>query len=188
MRLVDHLDAVMHAGRPAPVDRCWSSPPLPCAGFIELPEEPKRLTRRLDETVREDLLVLQALYDRPEGAEARTRALRRRLKIMPPVRAIIAATAVILFPVAILGMLVWSRFFPPKSINSEWLAWGLAVAAALYALFALKVVLWDRLRLVRLGRASAARSASSPAATPPYACSLGQLHRPRPRHRAPSDH
>jgi hypothetical protein len=150
-RLVDHLDAVAHVIVPRLVDAVLETGGTG-AGFIDLPEEPKRLLRRLDTTVREDLLVLQTLYDRPDGAPQRTRSLRRRLRIKTPVGAMVAGAIVVLVPPAILAVLVWSRFFAPKTVNAEWVAWGLAGAAAIYALFALKVILWDRLRLVRLGR------------------------------------
>ena len=151
VRLVDHLDAVLHTVVPRLVDAVLQTGGKG-AGFIELPEDPKRLLRRLDSTVRDDLLLLQTLYDRPDGAPRRTRLLRRRLRIKPPIGSMVAGATVAVVPAAILGALVWSKFFAPKSINPLWLAWGIAAAAGLYSIFALKVVLWDRLRLLRMGR------------------------------------
>jgi hypothetical protein len=151
VRLVDHLDAVAHAIVPRLIDAVFAGSGQ-SAGFIELPEEPRRLLRRLDPAVRNDLLVLQTVYDRPDDAPRRTRTLRRRLRIKPPVGAMVAGATVAVVPAAILAALVWSRFFAPKTINHVWLAWAIAAVAGAYSIFALKVVLWDRLGLLRMGR------------------------------------
>jgi hypothetical protein len=151
VRLVDHLDAVLHAVIPRLTDAILGAGGKG-AGFIELPEEPKRLLRRLDSSVRDDLLVLQTIYDRPEEAPRRTRILRRRLRIKAPIGAMVAGATVAVVPAIIIGALIWSRFFAPKTLNQTWMAWGIAGLAALYAIFALKVVLWDRVGLLRMGR------------------------------------
>jgi hypothetical protein len=151
MRLVDHLDAVAHAIVPRLIDAVLGVGGKG-AGFIELPEDPKRLVRRLDSTVREDLLLLQTLYDRPDEAPRRTRMLRRRLRIRAPIGAMVAGATVAVVPAIIVAALVWSHYFAPSSIDPQWMAWAIAIAAGLYSLFTLKVVLWDRLRLLRTGR------------------------------------
>src|SRR4051812_7414553 len=52
MRLVDHLDAVLHGVIPRLVDAILEQGTDVGGGFFELPEDPKRLVRRLDDTIK----------------------------------------------------------------------------------------------------------------------------------------
>jgi hypothetical protein len=148
LRLVDHLDAVLSAVVPRVVDAVLGSGPEP----IDLPEDTKSILRRLDTTLRGDLLLLQALYDRPDTAADRTVALRRRLKFLPPLRIISNNAALVVFPLLILAALVWTRLVPFKGVSPETTAWGLAGVTLLYAIFALKVGVYDRWKLMRTAK------------------------------------
>ncbi len=145
IRLVDHLDAVLHAVVPRVTDAVLGTGPDP----IDLPADPRETVKRMDTTLRRDLLLLQALYDRPEGAHDRTVELRRRLRFLPPLRIISNNAALIIFPLVLIAAVLWARFWSPATLNKHWAAWVLVAAAALYAVFALKVGVWDRLMLVR---------------------------------------
>ncbi|HYE62228.1 MAG TPA: hypothetical protein VD997_09545 [Phycisphaerales bacterium] len=145
VRLVDHLDAVLAAVVPRLSDAILAQGPEP----VELPADPKELLKRLDITLRRDLLLLQALYDRPENAAERTIDMRRRLKFLPPLRIISNNAALVVFPLAILAALLWTKFAPPPRLDRQLAAMVLAGAAGLYAIFALKVGVWDRWKLLR---------------------------------------
>ncbi len=148
LRLVDHQDAVLCAVVPRLVDAVVGSGPDP----IDLPEDSKNILRRLDSTLRRDLLLLQALYDRPDTAAERTVALRRRLKFLPPLRIISNNAALVVFPLLILAAVVWTKLVPIRGVKPEMTAWGLVGITLLYAIFALKVGVYDRWKLMRTAK------------------------------------
>ncbi|MBL8764231.1 MAG: hypothetical protein JNM07_08170 [Phycisphaerae bacterium] len=83
IRLTDHVDAILSLIVGPLVDAALgeAGPARASEGTpsVELSDERRRGLRRSDLAVRKDLLLLQAVYDRPERAEDRTRRLRARL-------------------------------------------------------------------------------------------------------------
>ncbi|MCL4742326.1 MAG: hypothetical protein KJZ54_09000 [Phycisphaerales bacterium] len=78
MRLVDHIDAILSIGATAVTDalldgRATDANPLGA--------DDRRALRRAPADVRRDLLVLQAVYDRSDDADARTARLARSLRL-----------------------------------------------------------------------------------------------------------
>lgn len=148
LRLVDHIDAVLGVAVPMLVDAALGQP-----GDVALGDSPRRTLRSLPAPVRRDLLLLQAIYDRPIDAETRTNRLRRSLRL--PIRRD-----------RFLGLLIsWTGWIPGVALltwtltmaeASAWLSNALlAVGGALLLLWLvvlLKVLAWDRLAMRRLGR------------------------------------
>jgi hypothetical protein len=100
-RLVDHVDAVLGLVVPRMLDSLLSRPAGNGRGTaltghgdavtateaiqgMDLGPEPRKLARKLDTEARRDLLLLQAVYDRPDSADLRTTKLRRVLRVGPP--------------------------------------------------------------------------------------------------------
>src|SRR5690606_26699165 len=86
---------------------------------LDLGPEPRRAARRMDVTLRRDLLLLQALYDRTDRAAVRTRKLRRVLRLPLPRklmwwRALVAAGWIL--PAAAVA---WGFFFAPKNVRGS---------------------------------------------------------------------
>lgn len=112
-RLVDHIDAVLSQVVPKVIDRVMApssrgpalppGTPAPRAETLELGQDPRRVVRRLPVPERRDLLLLQAVYDRPDVAHLRTPRLRRLLRLPP-----------------LLGDLFWNAL--------AWLGWAPATA------------------------------------------------------------
>ncbi|GJQ30931.1 MAG: hypothetical protein HBSAPP03_28150 [Phycisphaerae bacterium] len=153
MRLVDHVDAVMGQVVPRLVDAVLLEGEA--SRRIPLGEQGK-LHKRLDVMTRRDLLLLQALYDRPDDAARRTARLRSRLRLMPPGSAIWGRLTIIILPLLIVAGWWWGKRWVESRpadatpfIDPQWVTWALAGVAGLYALFALKIGVWDRLALLR---------------------------------------
>jgi len=154
-RLVDHMDAMLYSVVPRVVDSVLGQ--VTGDDLIELPSEGRRSDSRrtagkLDRVARRDLLLLQALYDRPDNAPQRTIALRRRLRVLPPAAVLWGRFLLILVPLLLIAGLVWSRWFAPADMTAaqhDWTAWALVALTAIYAICALKLGVWDRLRLLR---------------------------------------
>jgi len=165
-RLVDHVDAILSMIVPRLVNELFND----TAGGerLDLGPEPRRKARRLDLHVREDLLMLQAIYDRPENTEQRTRRLRRLLRLSRAMSAVLWSLAAAwgwLIPVA---FMVWALFISPERaqtpaadaaaavrsgpMNASPLVSGVAIGLiALYLAALIKYLLVDRLGLLRLG-------------------------------------
>jgi hypothetical protein len=144
IRLVDHLDGMLHATVPLLVDSLLGS----STPSIDLGDT-RRLHKRLDKPTRRDLLLLQILYDRPEGAPARTARLRSRLKLMPPGSAVWGRFAIIVIPLLLVAFWWWYTRFPWTQIPRTYYDYTLAGLVGLYAILALKIGVWDRLALLR---------------------------------------
>jgi hypothetical protein len=92
VRLSDHIDGILALAVPRVVDAVLEQPPRPVepAGQVDLGPlrtfagGPKRAVRSMDTGWKRDILLLQAVYDRPVGAAERTLQLRRRLGIRRP--------------------------------------------------------------------------------------------------------
>ncbi len=151
IRLVDHVDAMLHRAVPRVVDALLDEAgPDP----IDVPDA-ARIARRLSPEAKRAILTLQACYDRPSDAPNRTNRLRRRLRIWPSAAVFAQRVVLVIWPMLILGGLIWANFFslPTGLVNvtPSQAAWGLVAIFALYALFALKVAVWNRLAIIRTG-------------------------------------
>jgi hypothetical protein len=149
IRLVDHVDAILHRVVPrivdALLDESGQDP-------IDLPDAGK-VTKRLAPETKRAILSLQACYDRPGDAFQRTNRLRRRLGVWPSSAVFAQRIVLVIWPLLILAALVWINFFPMPAglitITPMQAAWGVAAFFAIYALFALKVAVWNRLAIIR---------------------------------------
>ncbi|HMN40577.1 MAG TPA: hypothetical protein PKE29_06995 [Phycisphaerales bacterium] len=163
LRLVDHIDAILTLAVPALVDAMLrentvrtGAPPV----SISLPEEPKKIVKKMDAPTRRDLLVLQTAYDRPDapvGAEVRTHRLRRMLRIVPPFGSMVWTTLVLVgwIPAAVYGYVEWSAgrisLDPAMMTHMENPLWWIAGLLFLYLLILLKRAVYDRLKYITLG-------------------------------------
>ncbi|MCC6951933.1 MAG: hypothetical protein IT433_10885 [Phycisphaerales bacterium] len=146
IRLVDHLDALLHQVVPRLVDSVLGDGPEETR--IDLGDV-KRPHKRLDLVTRRDLLLLQTLYDRPEFAIQRTSRLRHRLRLMPPGSAIWGRFAMVVVPLLLVGFWWWYSHYGWEQVPRRYYDYALAGLVALFAIFALKMGVWDRLALLR---------------------------------------
>ncbi len=150
IRLVDHIDAILSLAVPRLVDSVLQEGSG--RNSLDLGVNPGKTVRGIDRAQRESLLLLQALYDRPDLAPMRTAPLRRRLRLGFDGRRLLVSVLLVLIPALILGTLAWRKWFAPPTV-APWvlnaLDWSLVVAAALFAIGALKVGVWDKLALLR---------------------------------------
>ncbi len=146
VRVVDHMDAMLHTVVPRLVDALLGH--VFQGDVFELPSDAKKSVRKLDRMMRREVLLLQALYDRPEHAPERTHALRKRLGIWPAAAIIGGSLFLYLFPLLIIAGVIASnlRIFP--DVPDEWLNIAFMSATALYILGALKFIIWDRFALL----------------------------------------
>lgn len=150
LRLVDHIDGILLSIVPRLVDAILDVRPDP--DTLELGDEPRRAIRRLDDFAKRDILLLAAIYDRPEQAEFRIGALRRRLGVWPSLVGVIGAGLAWVGLPILTGALIWGRFFAPEWARQDWAIYSLAGLAVLWVILALKRAAWDRLSRLRTGR------------------------------------
>lgn len=176
-RLVDHIDGMLSIVVPRIVDAVLrerrdeqaarpaarggpATAPLanPGAGLVldlgdDSPSAVRKRLRRLEPGLRQDLLLLQAVYDRPERADARTRRLRRALRLPIPISALfwsLLAFTGWLAPAALVyygyqqNLLAW----PPVPDGYLYAVIGVTV---LYLAALIKRSVYDRLRFISLG-------------------------------------
>ena len=79
MRLVDHMDAILGIGTARIMGALM--PGGTDAPRADLGEQPSKRARKLPQTVRKDLLLLQAVYDSADTNGQRTAQLRQMLKL-----------------------------------------------------------------------------------------------------------
>ncbi|NOG55908.1 MAG: hypothetical protein HND57_16540 [Planctomycetes bacterium] len=77
LRLIDHIDGLLSVAVPDLVDNLLGKSG---EGHAELPENARATARTMDRSVASDLLLLQALYDRPDQALDRSPLLRKVLR------------------------------------------------------------------------------------------------------------
>lgn len=155
MRLVDHVDAVLSQIVPRLVDAVMDQgdDPIPLGSAAGgSAAEAKRVIGRLDKPMRRDLLLLQAVYDRPEQAAARTRRLQARLKIRRSLLGALGDTVAFLAPFVIAAAAVYEQFFAEGNLKHEYVWWGIAALAGIWLLFMFKRYAIDRLINLNLAR------------------------------------
>lgn len=174
--LLDHIDAILSTATTRLSDAVLEGRDLETADL----EEPRRQARRLDPAVRRDLLLLQALYDTGEDAPARTRRIRRLLRLGPARRRTLwtaIAWGGIVLPAAVLVL-----FFTLGGGRGG-TGWTVAFVAALVAWGALlfKRYVVDRYSVRRLARRLGGQLRMVPRSEDSWADALEQLdERERP--------
>lgn len=78
LRLADHIDAILATAVPPLIDAVLGQN---SAELVDLGPDPRKSVRREDRSFKRDLLVLQAIYDRPEQTAERTSQLRRAMGV-----------------------------------------------------------------------------------------------------------
>ena len=150
LRLVDHMDAILHAVTPRLVDAVMD--PDSIADGLDLGQGQGKPVKRLSRDLRADLLLVQAVYDRPDQADGRTVHLRRKLWLGAPASVLWGGLLMGVMPVFIVAGLVYVNYFTLPDVLPRRVAdWALAGLAAAWALLALKVGVWDRFALLRTG-------------------------------------
>lgn len=174
-RLVDHVDAILGLVVPALVDRVLdeqggadSGPDLSAVG--------PRSVRALGATLRQDLLLLQALYDRADRAPSRTLRLRRALGLGAGSRRAwwnLLAFGGWALPV---GVLVVYLLAGGSASTIPVLVQTLAgLGLVLWLVGLAKRLGWDRVWTARLGRRLRRQIRVGPRDESSYARSLGQI-------------
>ena len=164
-RLVDHIDGMLGQVVPRLVDAVLEQPfdirsVADRAATIDLGPMVRKHARALSRTLKRDLLILQAVYDRPEGsgsgattggAEERTVALRRRLGLRKPWFGYVEAALALLGWLAPLGVFLASLRVSDAQTNPIWIA-SFFVALGVWMVFLFKRVVAERLGVRRLAR------------------------------------
>jgi len=149
VRLVDHVDAILHAVVPRVVDAVLDRRLAP---EIELGEDPRRSMRKAEMSVRHDLLLLQAVYDKAEQAPLRTRLLRRALRMRASRGRIMANVLAVVAPPGIAGAAFLFSTYAPDDWRTPTAILALAGVIGVY-LFYLLWLLWGQgFMLKRPGR------------------------------------
>lgn len=166
MRLTDHIDAVLTLATTAVVDAMLkerspaqtAAPPV----TVDLADDPRKVARRMEPAVRRDLLALQLVYDRPDapsGAEARTRRLRRVLRVRPPATPLVWGLLAWLgwAPGAAVAVYEFVTLHKPLEIDATSLTratnplWYVAGLLGLWLVVLFKYSVYDRLKYMTLG-------------------------------------
>lgn len=160
IRLVDHIDGILAQAVPALVDIMLKEKTDSAAGSLvqityALPDEPRKIVRKMDRSTRHDLLVLQSIYDRPEqaaGAEDRTRRIRRLIRQPLPLSHFIWGVLAYLGWIgpAYAAYFAWSTQRTQIDVNNNML-WVVAGSLAAYLVVLFKRSVFDRLKFIALG-------------------------------------
>jgi hypothetical protein len=160
-RLVDHIDAILVQIVPRLMDLIVSplgrapSPGPPAsspAEKLELGGDVRRELRKLPASERRDLLLLQAVYDRPDVAHLRTARLRGQLRLRPLWGDLLWAMLGWLGWIPAAAMLYWMITSGQGLKLDSMYGYGLAALVGLWGLVLLKRFAWDKLALMRLAR------------------------------------
>jgi hypothetical protein len=154
-RLVDHLDAAMQAAVSRLTDAMLGDPQPEASSeqMASIGPDPKKRVRALDHAVRRDLLLLQALYDRPLHADDRTRRLRRRLGLRPSVADLIVRIVLLLWPLAVIAFFLWGQYRESPVIRqADWFRWSLLASSGVYGVLLLGYISKQVFAIRQFGR------------------------------------
>ena len=154
-RLVDHLDAAMQVAVSRLTDAMLGDPQPEATSeqMVAIGQDPKKRLRALDPAIRRDLLLLQALYDRPHQADDRTRRLRRRLGLRPSITDLIARVVLLLWPLVVIAFFMWGQYRESPVIRqAEWFRWSLLLSSGLYGLLLLGYISKQVIAIRQFGR------------------------------------
>lgn len=175
IRLADHMDALLHAGVSALMERL----------LAPAPKDPQAQTRhrslrhtlkRLDTQTKIDLTLLQVVYDKDAGPRgARTSVLRRRLRAAFNWRPLLWRSLALLGWLPLAGVVAASVLLPQSSIEPRLWVWGAGVAGALWLALLFKHVVFDRWRMGRLARKVVKQVRAVPRDTEALAAALNMV-------------
>ncbi len=149
IRLVDHIDGILMRSVPGVIDAIIGE--TASGRSMDLGEHVRRTARALDATSRKDLLLLQALYDRPDRAHERTAKLRRALRLRMPLPVMLwssLAYAGWLLPAGVLVAFILLKG-DVQSVFWQSLFFG---SVLVWFAFLLKRFVWDTVAMKRLSR------------------------------------
>lgn len=154
-RLVDHLDAIISLVVPRLTDTLLASPKVEADSSREMPmdlgAEPRKTARKLDTAGKRDLMLLQAVYDRPDAADLRTARLRRILRVNLPTGLVIWRLFAVIGWAPAAMILLWALTTDHLAIYSI-PAYAFLGLLALWLVVLAKVLVWDNLAMVSIAR------------------------------------
>lgn len=147
LRLIDHIDGLLSVAVPDLVDNLLGKKG---EGHAELPDDARVTARSMGRSVATDLLILQALYDRPDQALDRSPLLRKalRYRFFRAVR-LLRRLSLALWILVVIGAAAYGIMFK-NTISLPWLT-ALGGGLALTLLCSMKVML-DYFRLSHIAR------------------------------------
>jgi len=149
MRLVDHMDAILSIG----VSRILGSllPGASNAPVADLGEQPSKSARKLPQSVRKDLLLLQSVYDSADTSGQRSTQLRQMLKLPGGGHNPLIALLLWVGWVPSIALFLWARIF--AELEGMWVMGSDIVSGLLFLAWAallVKSFLLDRLVINRV--------------------------------------
>jgi len=177
LRLADHMDAILGQVVPRIIDTLLTKPgsgPAP-SDAIDLGNEPRKLARKLDIDAKRELLLLQAVYDRPDVAETRTARLRSLLRVSLPPSLILWTALAYLGWIPAAAMLVYHMLQPGDHLL--WNIYSIAFVSlvGLWLVIVFKRLAVDRWGVLRLAHRVRRQVRVQQRSDISYARSLGQL-------------
>jgi hypothetical protein len=152
VRLADHMDAILHTAVSALMDRLLAEAPRE-AEALEQHKQLRQTLKRLDLQTKIDLTLLQVVYDRDAGRDAkRTAALRRRLRAAFNWRPLLWRTLALMGWLPLAAVVVGSFFIKEDRIDPKWWVYATIATGAAWLLLLVKHVVIDRWRMSRLAR------------------------------------
>jgi len=148
-RLIDHMDAILSAAVTRIVDALLNDPRAE-TDETSLGGASIRRLRQADRTIRRDLMLLQAAYDRPDHAAGRTRSLRRRLRAPLNTRRLWWSAGAMLGWLLPLGVVATWWYVGGDPGSTLWLSLFFA-ALGVWGVILFKRLVWDQWQLTRLG-------------------------------------
>ena len=174
IRLVDHIDAVLSIGAGRITNallRDGRDPPP-----ANLGDDAPRRARRMNPSLKRDLLLLQAVYDQNDLRGERTSRLRRMLRLGAPMANRVWMVLMLLGWLAPVGLGAWWLFWAPEgAIQRQSILIGAGVALVIFVLIVCKWFLWDRFVLGRLGARLRKQLRMLPRDAASYASALRRL-------------
>lgn len=149
MRLVDHMDAILSIGTARVLGALL--PGGHDAPVADLGDQPAKAARKLPQTVRKDLLLLQSVYDSADSNGQRTTQLRHMLKL--PIGGVNPMIIILLWIgwVPSIALFLWARMF--AGFEGMWVMGTDIVSGLLFIAWAtlmVKAFLLDRLVVNRV--------------------------------------
>lgn len=179
IELADHMDALLCLIVPGIVDAMLGHRSASVHASAVFSEVTKQQIRSLDQPMREDVLLLQTVYDHPSHADARTLALGKLLRLRRPFshRAWECLSFVGWGPSVL--VLVWLFTVAPDMYTEGWQRKAVLSVAGVFFLFWLvslvKVYAVERLRRVRIARRLREQIRVSSRVESSYAASVRRL-------------
>lgn len=176
LRLTDHVDGLL-ATAVATIVPALLGPTEQAKRLLGDDQAPRRL-RHATREARCEALLLQAIYDRGDGAAIRTARLRRKLALGPTRRSVINALITVLGPLPAAGAFYLWLNAGLEGWQQDAALYAFMALAAVYLVALAKIYLWDRFMLLRLGRRLRKQIRVLPRSDASYASSLERLDAP----------